>query len=119
MNYPFDRSRRLLTKRDYAGVFACPQKMVSREFVILYSRNSLGKARLGLALSKKMLPKAHDRNRMKRLLRETFRVEQLPPVDIVVLARHGLASIDNEKIISSLVRSWKKLLHTANSSVAV
>lgn len=115
----FDKSRRLLTKRDYAEVFSRSQKIVSREFVILYCLNSLGKARLGLALSKKILPKAHDRNRIKRLLRETFRVAQLPPIDIVILGRHGLVSVKNEKVMHSLVKTWKKLSYSAKTLVEV
>ena len=42
-------------------------------------------ARLGLIVSKRMLPRAVDRNRAKRVIRESFRhAVELPAMDIVV-----------------------------------
>jgi len=43
-------------------------------------------ARLGLVVGKRVFPDAHDRNRARRVLRETFRQRraQLPSVDLVV-----------------------------------
>ncbi|KTC84939.1 ribonuclease P protein component [Legionella brunensis] len=106
----FDKTRRLLTKSDYDHVFAQAKKVVTSEFIILYRKNSLGYARLGLALSKKMIPQAHDRNRLKRLLRETFRVKQLPAIDVIVLARSGVANVENKTINATLGKTWDKLI---------
>ncbi|WED42923.1 ribonuclease P protein component [Legionella cardiaca] len=91
-------------------MFAQAKKVVTSEFIILYRANSLGYARLGLALSKKMIPKAHDRNRLKRLLRETFRVKQLPAIDLVILARSGVAAVENKTINTKLGKTWDKLI---------
>jgi ribonuclease P protein component len=106
----FDKTRRLLKKSDYDGVFAQAKKIITSEFIILYRRNSLGHARLGLALSKKMIPKAHDRNRVKRILRESFRTKQLPAIDVVILARPGVAKVENKIITSKLGKAWDKLI---------
>lgn len=108
--YAFKKTQRLLTKKDYNHVFEQPIKLVTSEFVILFRENNLGYARLGLALSKKMIAKAHDRNRIKRLLRESFRQEELPAVDIVFLARQGLIKQTNAVINSRMGKTWKKLI---------
>jgi ribonuclease P protein component len=43
-------------------------------------------ARLGLVVGKRALPRAHERNRAKRVLRDTFRRQRvtLPAMDIVI-----------------------------------
>lgn len=107
--FAFKKTQRLITKNDYSHVFEQASKIVTSEFIILYRKNNLGYARLGLALSKKMIAKAHDRNRIKRLLRESFRYEGLPSVDIIFLARQGVAKQTNANINARLGKTWKKL----------
>lgn len=105
----FKKTQRLLNKSDYDHVFAKATKFVTTDFVLLCRENNLGYARLGLALSKKMIAKAHDRNRIKRLLRECFRQTQLPAVDIIFLARSGVAQQTNLGINIRLSKTWEKL----------
>jgi ribonuclease P protein component len=106
----FDKTRRLLKKSDYDHVFNQATKMVTSDFIVFYRTNNIGHARLGMALSKKMIAKAHDRNRVKRVLRETFRTyDRLPAVDIIVLARHGINRVQNSTIFKNLGKTWEKL----------
>ena len=107
--FPFNKTQRLLTKKDYDFVFQRARKIVTGEFIVLYRANNLSHARLGLAISKKMVAKAHDRNRIKRLLRESFRKKALPAVDIIFLARTGLVKKDNTEIHSKLSTLWVQL----------
>ena len=107
--FVFKKTQRLLTKKDYNHVFEQAKKLVTSEFIILFRENNLGYARLGLAISKKMIAKAHDRNRIKRLIRENFRQRELPAVDMIFLARHGVAKQANAKISTKLSKSWEKL----------
>ncbi|WP_232048553.1 ribonuclease P protein component [Legionella adelaidensis] len=90
-------------------MFQQAKKMVTSEFIVLYRDNEKGYARLGLALSKKVIPRAHERNRIKRLLRETFRTQQLSSVDIIVLGRPGVALVQNSILIAKLSKVWEKL----------
>ena len=105
----FYRSKRLLKKADYDAVFSKANKWVTSEFIFLYRNNDIGHARLGLAISKKTVAKAHERNRVKRLLRETFRTITLPAVDVVVLAKRGIENVKNPTLIANLNKAWSKL----------
>lgn len=104
----FTKTRRLLNKSEFNYVFTQKHKITTREFIVLYSFNQIGCSRLGLALSKKMIAKAHDRNRIKRLIRETFRNKELPAIDIVVLARRK--DVAQTALVSSkLNQVWDRL----------
>lgn len=57
---------------------------------MVYARpNGLSQARLGIIASKRVSPRAVDRNRAKRLVREVFRVmrPRLTGIDVVVQVR--------------------------------
>ncbi|WP_131778337.1 ribonuclease P protein component [Legionella bozemanae] len=108
--FAFKKTQRLLTKNDYNHVFEQAKKIVTSEFIVLFRENNLGYARLGLALSKKLIAKAHDRNRIKRLLRESFRQQELPAVDVVFLARQGVAKQTNAIINARMGKTWKKII---------
>jgi ribonuclease P protein component len=58
-----------------------------------YLDTGSGRARLGLIAAKRLLPRALDRNRFKRIARESFRAcrSSLPPFDLVLVARSGVA----------------------------
>lgn len=58
----------------------------SRCFQVMGRPNELGHARLGLIVSKRLFARAVDRNHMRRLIRETFRLSSgaLPALDLVV-----------------------------------
>ena len=66
-----------------------------------YRPNGLAHARLGLAISKRVSKRAVERNRLKRLLRESFRRirDQLPPVDVMVMAREQTAGLPGAELL--------------------
>lgn len=67
-------------------------------------------ARLGLAIARRKMPKATARNRVRRIIRESFRLHQqaLAGLDLVVLARANLSRIDNHLLFQSLDRHWTR-----------
>ncbi|MCH9671849.1 MAG: ribonuclease P protein component [Gammaproteobacteria bacterium] len=92
--HAFRRTQRLTNSVDYGRVFKEATRSADDSVVVLARRNGGGPARLGLAIGKKAVRRAVDRNRIKRIARETFRHQQqlLVGLDIVILARHGLGS---------------------------
>ncbi len=73
-------------------------------FTVLASPNGLDRARLGLAISRKAAALATERNRLKRLARETFRAnrERLIGFDLVVMARAAAVAASNAELRTSL-----------------
>lgn len=77
---------------------------------MLARSNEMDAARLGLAISKRAAKKAVDRNKLKRLARESFRQQaELPAGDFVVLARPGAASNPGPVLRASLDRHFQRL----------
>jgi ribonuclease P protein component len=108
----FPRQLRLLTAGEYRRVFdQASYKIHGKGLLALASDNSLGYPRVGLVFSKKNVRRAVDRNRLKRLVRESIRLQQhrLPAVDIVVLARRGVNDLDNETLHRQLYGMWRRL----------
>ncbi len=105
----FTRKSRLLTQQDYRHVFENAKKFSSGAFVLLVRPNGLNKARLGVVLSKKKISLSVQRNRVRRLIRESFRTQtELDGADIVVLAKYGADTNDNTFLSKVLLKEWKK-----------
>jgi ribonuclease P protein component len=107
----FPKASRLLAADDFRRVFAGPRKSADGCFTVLYRPSAGEHARLGLAISKRRLRRAVDRNRIKRIVRESFRAHRshLPPVDVVVLAGPRAGARDNAALHASLRRHWERL----------
>ncbi|MFQ6372534.1 ribonuclease P protein component [Shewanella sp. YIC-542] len=115
-SYTFSRELRLLTPAQFNSVFTDPQKASSAEITLLAMSNSLEHPRLGLTVAKRHVKRANQRNRVKRIVRESFRLNQynLPPVDIVVLVRGGVLELDNEQLRKLVEKLWRKLSRRFN-----
>lgn len=71
---------------DFSSVFRFKRVQRGTNLDIFFRENELGHARLGLIVPKKLLPRAVDRNRIRRVLREAFRLTQveLGGLDVVI-----------------------------------
>ncbi len=114
----YPRSYRLLTAPQYQRVFRhCEVKFNDRFITVLAVANGMGHARLGTAISIKASGNAVERNRIKRLLRESFRLHRdiLGGYDLVVLVRPGISSRSNQQILKALDTHWHKIAAHAHT----
>ncbi|NIR30136.1 MAG: ribonuclease P protein component [Gammaproteobacteria bacterium] len=104
----FDRRRRLCRARDYQRVFEGPCRSRSALFTVLARRNGGDVSRLGLAIGRKHVRGAVQRNWLKRVVRESFRTHQhlLRGLDVVVVGRRDLESADAQALVASLEQHW-------------
>ncbi|MEQ1638647.1 MAG: ribonuclease P protein component [Methylococcales bacterium] len=116
--YQFPPRLRLRKPAEYKKVFANPLKFSDKYFTLLVSANELEFSRLGLAIAKKNIRKAVDRNILKRAIRESFRMhqQQLGTLDIVVLARKEALNLPLGLLRDSLQKQWLKIISRCNSS---
>jgi ribonuclease P protein component len=62
-------------------------------------------------MAKKCARRAVDRNRLKRVVRESFRMAQddLPDADFVVLCRAAAPASSNARLFASMSGHWKRI----------
>ena len=113
MNCAFSRALRLCLATDFKNVFNhIDIKISSQHLLILACVNQLEHPRLGLVIAKKNIRKAIGRNRVKRHIREIFRLNQdkFGSLDIIVLVRKGLADLTSYDINQLLSKQLLKLV---------
>lgn len=108
----FERNARLLTPKEYRFVFNKAFRTGTAHFTLLSKDNNLNHSRLGLAVPKKQIKNAVDRNRFKRICRESFRLNKhnLPNKDFVIIAKKTAQNIDNKELFNLLDKSWNRVI---------
>jgi ribonuclease P protein component len=109
--YRFNSTRRLIKKSDFDHVFSKAKKIVIGHITLLCRPNSLSYARLGFAISKRFAAKAVLRNKIRRQIKESFRVKtNLPAYDVVVLLNKPCDKQHIEQFMSKNIEQlWQKL----------
>ena len=102
---------------EFREVFKSRSRSSDENFTILYRHNKLDVARIGMAVSAKNINLATARNRIKRLIRESFRhkKEGLKGLDIVVTVKKNIHISNNRTVSQSLANHWEKLKQCENS----
>ena len=110
--FSFRPKHRLLSKREFSNVFNQVDYRVAKGPVLILARNNnLDHPRLGLVVRKKFLTRAVDRNKIKRLIRENFRLKQhcMANLDIIVMNRSGCEDKTKEQLNQFIERVFDGL----------
>jgi len=108
----FSRAQRLTEKTLFDAVYQGGRRFADAYFLVLAKSNDLPSARLGLSVSARSVGNAVNRNRIKRIIRDSFRLHGagLPLVDIVVNTRSGASNATNDELHKSLVQHWNNVV---------
>jgi ribonuclease P protein component len=102
----------MLDAASYGRVFRQAKRSRDKVITVLSRSKDQPLARLGLAISKKHCKSAVQRNRIKRVVRESFRQHQsdLTGIDIVVLNHAATHRASNRQLFESLAAHWQTLI---------
>lgn len=109
----FPRDSRLLKPEEFERVFKENERARTDSLLVMVRPNALGHARLGMIVAKRLLPRAVDRNRVKRCVRERFRVQRhdLPACDFVVrLMAKPVAGKESNDLARALTKAGQRAL---------
>jgi ribonuclease P protein component len=114
MSFGFSRARRIRTRSDFQNIYDQGWLYQNGCFRIFYVRKDLTEpGRLGLSIGKK-LGKAHIRNRLKRLVREMFRLhpDLTAGLDLIVQPQPAILSLKNAQIRERFLKALQALSST-------
>ena len=103
----YPRRARLLTPPEFDAVFKNGRRHSHRAFVLIAMDSPQGNSRLGLAVPKKIAPRAVARNRIKRTVRESFRQRSwTQAVDVVFSPRPSILALAPIDLRAALAQAW-------------
>ncbi|MGO9994288.1 MAG: ribonuclease P protein component [Steroidobacteraceae bacterium] len=107
----FEPRKRLHRPAEFRAAGRRGRKLSDAYFSLSVLANHENCARLGLAIATRTFGTAVARNRVKRLARESFRLNQhvLPPVDVTVSARGAARLAQPQELRASLEKHWKNI----------
>ena len=107
----FQRELRLLTPSQFQNVFSDPIRVSSSHLILLAKLNDLAHARLGFAIAKKRVKLACNRNQIKRVIRDSFRLNRhdMLSIDIVVIGKNGVEQLSSAQLHTQVRHLWTRL----------
>lgn len=106
----FPKKFKLLSKIDFK--LAKPLKISHRYFLISYQANDKPHAKLGVIVSKRMAKLAVTRNQVKRIVRESFRLNQhkLSGYNFIVIAKQHCDKVNKLELREGVESLWQRLI---------
>ena len=105
-----EREKRIRKSREFRRVQEKSRRLSSKHFLLLVSEALGPKSRIGITITRKVDPHAVNRNRLKRRLREIFRISYkalLAPFDIVIIARKNATDCEMADIRREILGTLK------------
>ena len=109
-NYSYTQKDRLLKASQFSRVFDHATKTSSEFFTILSRENDVERPRLGIVVAKRRANRSVDRNILKRIIRESFRLNKhtLPAKDFIVILKRPIKIIKRANLRLQMETLWKQ-----------
>jgi len=117
----FSRVERLRRKRDFDAVFQDGSRFCGRMLIVRARPNDLPHARLGMMIAKQF-GNAVRRNRIRRLIREAFRLNKPPAsvgLDLVVTLTRGWKDASFDEVQTDWCRLVERIRERLPNEMAV
>lgn len=107
----FRGEHRLRKTDEFSSVFAFRRTLRGRHFDVLHRPNSAATARIGVVVAKKFVRSAVNRNLIRRIVRESFRLSRarLPQRDIVVRVSARMVVFDRQALRGEIDELFARL----------
>lgn len=105
----FTKQQKLLNSDEFQNVFSSPDHVLRKKIVtVLVSRNQLDYGRLGIIVGKKNVKFSTTRNRLKRQIREAYRLKQslLSGWDVVVIVQRSAPQLSRKEFYQRVDQLW-------------
>ncbi|MCD6184184.1 MAG: ribonuclease P protein component [Deltaproteobacteria bacterium] len=109
--FSFVKADRLLKRKDFLWLSKTGTKYYNRHFLAIFFPGRTAKTRIGITVTKK-IGKAVKRNRIKRYVREYYRVNKHMIEnhwDINIIAKKDVAGLNFSQVCSSLKNIFRHI----------
>lgn len=105
---------RMANARDFKRALRTGRKSYHKVALVFSLANDLDYPRLGIIVARRRVPRAVDRNRIKRIVRESFRLERtrLANADYVVMMLEAANALDRHQLARRMQVLWQEYATT-------
>ena len=106
----------MTNKLNFNDVLSSNTRSEDELFSVFFVKNKANLCRLGVSLPKKTITKATKRNKIKRIIKNSFNVffQATKGIDVVVRAKKEPQTNTSDKILQSLEQHWKTIVSQHN-----
>jgi len=111
LHFSFTKADRILKRHEYIALSKTGRRIQSEHFIAVFAPNQHGRSRIGITVTKKVGP-AVKRNRIKRIVREYFRLNRHNLVgnwDINLIAKRQGVDFSVEQAHRSLENIFERI----------